>query len=74
MNNYLTTNDLCLRFGCSQQTIWRMIKDGRLIPPTFPGRPNKWLRSAVDEHEARLKAASLNRLMPRNAKSFLSIR
>ena len=38
MNNYLTTNDLCLRFGCSQQTIWRMIKDGRLIPPTFPGR------------------------------------
>ena len=59
MKRYLTTKDVCDLLGCSPQTLWRRVNAKSFPPPTYPGKPNKWLADVVTEYEAALTQKTL---------------
>ena len=62
MKRYLTTKDVCDLLGCSSQTLWRRVNARSFPPPTYPGKPNKWLANVVIEYEAALAKKTLGSL------------
>jgi len=62
MKRYLTTKDVCDLLGCSPQTLWRRVNAKSFPPPTYPGKPNKWLVNVVTEYEAALVKKTLGSL------------
>jgi len=62
MKRYLTTKDVCDLLGCSPQTLWRRVNAKSFPPPTYPGKPNKWLVNVVTEYEAALTKKTLESL------------
>ncbi len=46
-----TTTEVMKRYGFSRTTLYRKVRDKTFPPPTFLGRPNKWLGSVLDAFE-----------------------
>ena len=46
-----TTAEVMKRYGFSRTTLYRKVRDKTFPPPTFLGRPNKWLGSVLDAFE-----------------------
>ena len=53
IEKHLSVADVCRLFGISRTTAWRLVRDGRLAPPTrlSPGRV-AWPASAVESYLA----------------------
>ena len=71
MKRYLTTKDVCDLLGCSSQTLWRRVNARSFPPPTYPGKPNKWLADVVSEYEAALTQKTLKSMPLMRAERFL---
>ena len=53
---FYTTRDLADRWGCSERTVFRMMKPDRKIPLPLPdiqedGASNRWLVSTIEEFD-----------------------
>ena len=71
MTPYLNTTQVCVRLGCSKQTLWRMVRERRFPVPTIEGRPHKWLVSVVERYETMLGTESLESLRVPRISNFL---
>ena len=71
MTPYLNTAEVCVRLGCSKQTLWRMVRERRFPAPTIEGRPHKWLFSVVERYETMLGLKSLESMRAPRLSNFL---
>ena len=61
-NDYLRTSDVCNILKISRTTLWRLIRDGHLLPRTKPGDTPGWLYSDIARYRCGMVYTNLKQL------------